>query len=174
MKNKFLFCIVFFGLNVSAGVMTSVGQNHDFEKSAEAGQYIDRTPLALRVGYREFENALFVEYNQFRSSESFSRILISRTHHELLVWGRHQFWTNDIFQLYTQAAPGLQLEHVQTNYFYETQEDTSKPVLALAAAAGLAVEINHYRVELEMRALTSALSNPNPTLGVGFYGGYLF
>jgi hypothetical protein len=174
LRNKILVFILFLSVQVSAGVITSIGQNHDFEKSASAGQYVDRTPLALRVGYREFENAMFVEYNQFRSSEAFSQLLISRTHHELLIWGRHQFWPNDLFQAYTQAAPGLQLEHVQTNFFSDSHEDTSKPVLALAAAAGLALELNHYRLELELRALTSALSNPNPTLGVGFYGGYSF
>ncbi len=174
MKNKIFFLFLFLSVQVSAGVITSIGQNHNIEKSASAGQYVDRAPLAIRVGYRESENALFVEYNQFRSSEAFSQILISRTHHELLIWGRHQFWPNDIFQIYTQAAPGLQLEHVQTNFFSDSHEDTSKPVLALAAAAGLALELNSYRLELEVRAVTSALSNPNPTLGVGFYGGYAF
>ena len=61
MRNSILFVILFLSIQASAGVITSIGQNHDFEKSASAGQYVDRAPLALRVGYREFENALFVE-----------------------------------------------------------------------------------------------------------------
>ncbi len=174
MKSKITILILFLGFHARAEIMASFGQTHNFEKTATAGQYADRTPFAIRAGYRELENTLFVEYNQFQSSESFSQVLISRTHHELLIWGRNQFMPDQIFQLYAQAAPGVQLEHVQTNFFSETQDDTSKPVLALAAAAGAAVEYQHFRFELEARILTSAFSNPNPSLGIGFYGGYLF
>ena len=174
MRNKFFFIILLFGFAARADIMTSVGQIHDFEKTAAAGQFVDRVPFAVRLGYREFEKALFVEYNQFSSSDAFSQILITRTRHEILLWGRHSFWSEKMIQCYLQAAPGIQIEHVQTNFFLETQNDTSKPALALAAAAGTALEIKHFRLEVELKALTSAMSTPNPTLGIGVYGGYLF
>lgn len=175
MKNTFLLAIILIGCSqAGAEVMTSIGENNVFEREAYATQYSSRTPFALRVGYQEFSNAVFAEYNQFSTSDSFSGMEISRTQHEFLVWGRHSFWSDSPFQLYLQFAPGVQLQHVQTNFMSTSQQDTSRPSFALAGAVGGAAQVNRFRFEVELRAIASQIAAPNPTLSVGFYGGYLF
>ena len=176
MLNKFL--VLFISGLISclahSEVFTSIGENNVFEREAYATQYANRTPLAVRLGYQVYADAIFAEYNQFHSSDGVSQLQIFRTHHELLVWARHSFWSEQTLQLYVQAAPGIQLEHIDTNFMSASQSDTSKPYVAFATAVGAAIQIEKFRFELELRGLASQNAAPNPTLSVGFYGGYLF
>ncbi len=174
MRNIFAFFILIFCLGARAEIMTSIGENNVLEREAYATQYSIRTPFALRLGYQEFSNAILAEYNQFGTSDGFSGVEILRTQYEFLVWGRHSFWSERVFQLYVQGAPGVQLEHIKTNFMSTSQQDTSRPYFALAAAVGGAAQVDRFRFEVEVRALASQIAAPNPTLSVGFYGGYLF
>ncbi len=175
MKNNvvaLIICLV--TLNARAEVIAALGANNVFEREAYATQYANRTPLAMRVGYQEFSNAMIAEFNQFKVSDSISQLQITRTQFEFLLWGRHSFNSENVFQYYVQFAPGLQLAHIQTDFMTSTQEDTSRTYLALAGATGVALQYEGFRFEVEFRALTSQIAAPNPTYSVGFYGGYLF
>ncbi len=169
-----IFLILLFGFAAGAEIITSIGENNVFEREAFATQYSNRTPFALRFGYQEFSNSIFAEYNQFGANDSMAQMSISRTQHEVFAWVRHSFWSEDLFQLYFQCAPGLQLMHLRSRFLASDHEDTSRSYFALAAAAGAAIQINRYRFEMELRALSSEMAAPNPTLSVGIYGGYLF
>ncbi len=175
LRNKvFLLLLIFFCLRSQADILALIGENNVFEREAYPTQYTSRSPLVVRVGYQEDANAIFGEYNQYSTTDGMSQLEITRTQRELLVWGRHIFWPESLFQLYVQGAPGVELEYVKTDFMGQSSQDTSKPYFALAAAAGGAVQYERFRVELEFRALSSGLSSPNPTLSVGFYGGYVF
>lgn len=175
MKNKLIFVTMFlFSLGSRAEFVTSIGANNVFEREAYATQYSSRTPLAIRFGYQEFSNSIFAEYNQFYANDSIPQVSISRTQHEVLAWVRHSFWSENPLQMYLQSAPGVQLVHVQTHILKNEQEDTSQPYLALAIAVGVATQIEHFRFELEFRAISSQVAAPNPTLSVGLFGGYVF
>ena len=169
-----LFFVICFCLRSHADILALVGENNVFEREAYPTQYTSRSPFVIRVGYQVEANAVFGEYNQYSTTDGMSQLEIARTQRELLVWGRHSFWPDSLFQLYVQGAPGVEIEYVKTDFMGQSSQDTSKPYFALAAAAGGAVLYERFRVEVELRALASGLSSPNPTLSVGFYGGYVF
>lgn len=177
MKSKFFLFVVFlfsFRASASAGVLATIGVNNVFEREAYPTEYSSRTPFVIRVGYQELSSSVFAEYNQFTASDDISQLQITRTQREFLIWGRQSFWPDDIFQAYVQIATGMELQYVTTQFMGTTSQDTSKPYLALGGAAGLATQWDHIRIELEFKALSSALAAPNPTLSVGVYAGYLF
>ncbi len=174
MRSSLLILILFVAQIAKSEIILSAGFNNVIEREAYASQFTNRTPFVLRAGYLALSNSVFAEYNQFTTTDAVSQIQVSRTQREFLVWARHSFWQENIFQTYVQAAPGVQLESIKTTFMNQTHDDTSKPYLALAVAGGLGLQYESFRFEVEFRALSSSQASPNPTYSVGFYGGYVF